>query len=145
MHIGDLCTRDVQVASRDTPLIRLVLDMHRRHVGSVVVIEREGLVHRPIGIVTDRDVMRGEVTRKSDLFSMCAADVMSTDPLIFVESMEISDAIAALRRRGVRRAPVIDEVGHLRGIITIDDLLPAVAQELKGIADLIGGQAKKEN
>jgi CBS domain-containing protein len=118
--------------------------MNRRHVGSVIVTELDGVQSKPIGIVTDRDIIRGEVTLKSDVFSLCAADVMSRDLLIFFESVEMSDAIAALQQRGVRRAPVVDEDGYLRGIVTIDDLLPAVAEQLKGIADLIGGQFKNE-
>lgn len=144
MRIGDLCTRDVQVVSPDTPLAQVIREMNRRHVGSVIVTELDGVQSKPIGIVTDRDIIRGEVTLKSDVFSLCAADVMSRDLLIFLESVEMSDAIAALQQRGVRRAPVVDEDGYLRGIVTIDDLLPAVADQLKGIADLIGGQFKNE-
>jgi CBS domain-containing protein len=49
-----------------------------------------------------------------------------------------------LSRRGVRRAPVAAENGDLLGIVTLDDLLPLIAEELTALAQLIGRQAKRE-
>lgn len=144
MRIGDLCTREVQVVEPDAPLLEAVREMHRRHVGSVVAIERQDGGARPVGIVTDRDVMRGEITHRADIFSLTVADAMSTNLLVLSESHELADAITELRQRGVRRAPVVDAHGDLLGIVTLDDLLPAVAEELKGLADLLGRQSRRE-
>jgi CBS domain-containing protein len=47
--------------------------------------------------------------------------------------------------RAVRRAPLIDASGALVGIITLDDLVPAVAQELGTLAALMGSQAQGEH
>lgn len=144
MRIGDLSSREVHVVEADAPLLEAVREMHRRHVGSVVVIERHDAGARPIGIVTDRDVMRGEITRRADVFSLAVGDVMSTDLLVLPESCELAEGIDELRKRGVRRAPVVDERGGLVGIVTLDDLVPAVAQKLEGLAKLFGRQARAE-
>ncbi|MGC8521410.1 MAG: CBS domain-containing protein [Steroidobacteraceae bacterium] len=144
MRIGDLCSREFHVVEPDKPLLEAVREMHRQHVGALVVVTWHDAAARPVGIVTDRDVMRGEITHHADVFSLTVADVMSGNLLTLAESCELADGIAQLRRRGVRRAPVVDERGDLLGIVSLDDLLPAVADELVGLAKLIGRQAGRE-
>lgn len=144
MRVGDLSSREVYTVEPDVPLVEAVREMHRRHVGAIVVAQwREGS-RRAVGIVTDRDVIRGEITRRTDIFSLTVNDVMSANLLVLPESCGLSEAISALHQWGVRRAPVVDERGNLCGIVTLDDLLPAVALELEGLAKLIGRQARHE-
>ena len=145
MHIGDLCCRDVHLVKADEPLLEAVGQMHQRHVGSVVVVDRLGAGAQPVGILTDRDVMRAEVTQHADVFSLTVGEVMSTPLLTLKESCDIAEAIELMRRRGVRRAPVIGSGGGLIGVVSFDDLLPAVAAQLDSLARLIGRQARHEN
>ncbi len=144
MEIGELCSREVYVVNRDEPLAQAVREMQRRHVGAVVVVESRGKLLLPIGIVTDRDVLRGQVTRKADLFTLCVEDVMTANPLTLLESSDLTDGISKLQARGVRRAPVVAESGDLVGMISLDDLIPAIAEELSGLARLLGRQARQE-
>ena len=144
MGIGELCSREVYFVEPDQPLAEAAREMHRRHVGAVVVAEQRGKQLCPIGIVTDRDIVLGEVKRHTDLFALTVQDVMTADPLTLRESEGLSEAIARLKARGVRRAPVVAESGDLVGIVSLDDLLPAAAQELSGLARLIGRQASME-
>jgi CBS domain-containing protein len=144
VEIGDLCSREVYVVKPTEPLARAVREMHRRHVGAVVVAESRGDVLFPVGIVTDRDVLRGQVKRQADLFTIAVQDVMTADPLTLTESKGLAEAISNLRARGVRRAPVVASSGELVGIVSLDDLLPAIAEELSGLAKLIGSQARRE-
>jgi CBS domain-containing protein len=144
MIVGDICSREVYVVKRDEPLAEAAREMRSRHVGAVVVAEGTGELLRPIGIVTDRDIVCGQIDRRADLFCLSVGDVMTPDPISVSESAELAEAVESLSRGGVRRAPVIDETGHLVGIVTLDDLLPAVAEQLGGLAKLIGSQAKRE-
>lgn len=144
MRIGDLCSREVYIVEVREPLLEAVREMHRRHVGSVVVVDRPNGIAQPVGIVTDRDVMRGQITHQADVFSLTVGDVMTANPLLLTETCELAEGIAQLRERGVRRAPVVNQRGELIGIVTLDDLLPAVAEELAELARLIGQQARKE-
>jgi CBS domain-containing protein len=118
--------------------------MHRRHVGAVVVVEQHGKLLLPVGIVTDRDVLRGQAMHRADLFTLTVQDVMTTDPLTLGESSGLAEGISRMKTRGVRRAPVVAETGDLVGIVSLDDLLPAVAEELGELAKLIGRQAHAE-
>ena len=144
MKVGDVCSREVYVVSRGEPLAGAVQEMRKRHVGAIVVADPAGELLRPVGIVTDRDVVYGQIARQADLFCLAVDDVMTPDPLTVSESAEVAEVVESLCRRGVRRAPVVAASGDLVGIVTLDDLLPAIAEELSALAELIGYQAKRE-
>ncbi len=144
MNIGDICHRRVYLVKPGEPLADAAREMQRRRIGALVVVTGLASPVRPLGIVTDRDIVCGQWLRKADLRSLTVADVMTRDPLTLPESSSVSEAIAALRQRGVRRAPVVNEAQDTVGIVTIDDLLPAVAAELSSLATLIGTQSLHE-
>lgn len=144
MEIGELCSREVYLVRRNEPLVDAVREMHRRHVGCVVVVEDHADLLVPVGIVTDRDVLRGQVSRRADLSTLTVQDVMSPDPLTLSETSGLAEGISQLRARGVRRAPVVCGTGDLVGIVSVDDLLPAVADELRVLVKLIDEQPRRE-
>jgi CBS domain-containing protein len=144
MRVRDLYSPGVQLARLDQALAEAARTMLESHVGSLVVVETRGTVRKPIGILTDRDIVRGQLRLDADLFCLTVADVMTPDPLTLAVTAGVTEAIESLRARGVRRAPVVDGAGDLLGIVTLDDLLPAVARELEELSTLIGAQARHE-
>lgn len=144
MNIGDVCSREVYMYTPEEPLRSAVVEMTTRHVGALVIVQTEQTRVRPIGILTDRDVVRGQVLLNKDLSSLTVREVMTSDPLTIAEDSAIAEAIERLRTRGVRRAPVVNERGDLVGIVSLDDLLPILAEELGALAHLVGTQAHRE-
>lgn len=144
MQVGELCSREVYLARKDEPLADAAHHMRKRHVGSLVVVESGASAPKPIGMVTDRDIVCGQLARGADLFCLTVEDVMTRDPMVIPETDGLSAAIKRLVARGVRRAPVVNDAGELVGIISFDDLVPAVAEQLGSIAQLIGGQSRRE-
>lgn len=142
MQIGDICSREVYFVRPDESLAIAVREMNDRHVGSVVVVESRG--ERPVGIITDRDVLQGQIRRSADLFCLSTGDVMTRNLMTLPETSGVAEAIERLSARGVRRAPVVNASGDLVGIVTLDDLLPVVAAELTELARLVGTQALRE-
>ena len=145
MQIGDICSREVYIVRPDEPLAVAVREMNNRHIGAVIVVESRGEAIRPVGIATDRDVVNGQIDRSADLFCLTVGDVMTKHPLTLLETSDVTEGIERLRARGVRRAPVVNEVGDLVGIVTFDDLLPVLAEELTALARLVGTQASRES
>lgn len=144
MQVRDRHSPGAKIAKPDQALADAVRIMLESHVGSLIVVEPHGTVRRPIGILTDRDIVRGQLRLSADLFCLTVADVMTPDPLIIRANLGVTEAIEAMRDRGVRRAPVVDDAGSLLGVITLDDLLPVLASELEELSTLIGGQARHE-
>jgi CBS domain-containing protein len=144
MNVGNICQRQVYLVKPDEPLADAAREMQRRRIGALVVVRDLATPVRALGILTDRDIVCGQFLRQADLHTLTVGDVMTSDPLTLAESLGVSEAIAALRTRGVRRAPVVNEAGEVVGIATLDDLLPAVAAQLNALAKLIGTQSLHE-
>jgi CBS domain-containing protein len=144
MNIGRICNREVVVVHADRPLASAAREMCERHVGMVVVVHEhhEGLL--PVGVVTDRDILRAQLRQASDLLCLSVAQVMSEPPLALSENEAMTDAIERMRARSVRRAPVIDARGFLIGVVSIDDLLTSIAKQLSGLASLVAAQQRRE-
>lgn len=127
----------------EKPLVEAARCMLERQIGALVVVQRSEAGARPIGIVTDRDIVCGQYLRKADIHLLIVSDVMTSEPGLLYEDSGVAEAIETLRTWGVRRAPVVNDAGELRGIVTLDDLLPAVATELNNLSTLIGTQARR--
>jgi CBS domain-containing protein len=119
-------------------------EMRRRHVGALVVVEARGKATRPVGMLTDRDIVCGQLQRSADIHCLTVGDVMSTDLTTVAEDDEVADIIRRLATSGVRRAPVVNASGDLVGVLSLDDILPIVAEELMALARLIGTQSLTE-
>lgn len=143
MNIGAICSREVYVAGPTEPLAQAAREMCRRNVGTVVVVERQGELVRPIGIVTDRDIVRALVERGARIDELEIGTVMTWSPLALHEDSEIAEAIEFLSDGALRRAPVISDAGDLVGIVSIDDLLPIVSEELGALTKLIERQTRR--
>lgn len=144
MRIRDLYTPRARTAFPDDPLADAARTMCSEHVGALVIVERAD-PHRPIGMLTDRDIVRGQLRRCADLYCLAVGDVMTPDPLVLGCDLDAVEAIEALNARAVRRAPVVGDADAPLGIVTLDDLLPAVAQDLTALAALMGTQARRES
>jgi CBS domain-containing protein len=142
MLVDQVRTPNVVVTYPGHPLAEAARMMRDKHVGALVVLDMHDPQRQPQGILTDRDIVRGQLTKGADLHCLTVGDVMTRDPLVLRISMSLSDGIEALRSRGVRRAPVVDGNGSLMGIVTLDDLLPALASNLQELAKLMGTQAR---
>lgn len=144
MRVQDLYSPGAKITHADQALADAASTMLESRVGFLIVVEGLGMGRKPVGVLTDRDIVRGQLRLSADLFCLTVGDVMTADPLTLPASSGVTEAIDALRERGVRRAPVVDGSGNLLGVVTLDDLLPAVARELEELATLVGTQARHE-
>jgi CBS domain-containing protein len=140
MNVGDIRAPNVLVTYPDRPLVEAARTMRESRVGALVVLDAQDPQRRPRGILTDRDIVRGQLVKAADLYCLTVGDVMTRDPVVLPLRMSLADGINALTSRAVRRAPVVDANGSLVGIVTIDNLLPALARQLQELATLMGTQ-----
>jgi len=145
MLIGSLCSRHPVCVSTGTPISDVARLMRDRHVGAVIVSEGDPARPRPIGMITDRDIIRAQYERTADMSRLSAGQVMSRNPLVISEQESVGGAIAHLRARGVRRAPVVAPDGALVGLISTDDLLGNIARKLINLAEIVGWQRRVEH
>jgi CBS domain-containing protein len=145
MTIGEFCTREVVITERGTGIVELAQLMRRHHVGDVVVIEKRGDLVIPVGIITDRDLVMELIAAQVDLDSVTSGDVMSPVLVTAEEKEGIWDTLQCMHSKGIRRMPVVNEDGGLEGILTVDDLIDLLAEELALLTKIAGrGQTLEE-
>lgn len=137
MSVGRICTRQVDLAELDEPVWQVAERMHQRSVGTLVVVDDR---HHPIGVVTDRDLAIRVLARCSDPIETVVEDVMTHHPETVTEDTPIELALAVMRRRELRRLPVVDGAGRLVGLLALDDVLMLLSEELADIGKLLVGQ-----
>jgi len=144
MLIGEICNRDVIVMTRQESIVDAARLMREQHVGSIVVADKPDGERVPLGMLTDRDVAIEIVARGVEPNSVTVGDAMSQELLAVAESDGLLDGLRRMRERGIRRAPVVNEHGGLVGIITLDDILEIVAEQLFDIVNLMNRGQRRE-
>lgn len=119
--------------------------MREQHVGDVIVVEQNSHGCVPIGILTDRDIVVGAIAHDLEhLSTLLVGDVMTNGVATATEDDELTDVIALMRRRGLRRIPVVDLGGILQGIIALDDVVEYLASQLGCLAQIATRQLQVE-
>jgi CBS domain-containing protein len=144
MNVGEICTRRAVSVSTSSTLAEVAALMNTEHIGAIIVTTGGAVHPRVVGIITDRDIMRAQLENLADLSRLSAGDAMTVRPLMLEPHEAIDGAIAHLRARGVRRAPIVGPNDEPLGLVSVDDLLAHVAETLAGIARVITRQIAKE-
>ena len=144
MKIGECCNREVVTAEKDMSITEVARLMQEHHVGDLVVVENINGCTRPVGIVTDRDLVIEVLAQMAPIDAICVGDVMSYEISTVSENDELWETLERMRKLGVRRMPVVDAGGMLVGIITLDDLMELMAEAMGHIASLIRREIGKE-
>lgn len=136
MSLGEICNRDVVFATRTNTITEAAQLMREHHVGDLVVIDETDKQRRPVGMLTDRDIVIELIAKNIDIHTVTVGDVMSTELIAGRESDGIYETIQLMRNKGVRRLPVVNQKGGLVGIVAVDDLLDLLAEEFEALSRL---------
>jgi CBS domain-containing protein len=112
--------------------------MAERRVGSLVIVDGE---KRPVGVVTDRDLVVRVLAARRDPGATPIVAVMTEAPAVVTADTSIEAALERMRAAGTRRLPVVDADGGLVGILSLDDVLALLAEELVEVGALLDKQS----
>ena len=144
MNVGEICSRTVAFVTEEMSLKQAANLMRSEHVGSLVVVREVPAGRMVQGILTDRDIAIVAVARDFDPQTLRAADVMSPDVVTVNPTDSIYDTLATMRQKGVRRIPVVKPEGILEGIVSMDDILEVVADEMQMIVQAMARERTNE-
>ncbi|HYW02354.1 MAG TPA: CBS domain-containing protein [Gammaproteobacteria bacterium] len=145
MSVGDYCNREVVVCDRDTSIREAARLMRAHHVGDLVVVRRDPDGNRPIGILTDRDLVIEVLAQEVDLDAIATGDVMSFDLATAGTGDDLWETLMRMRSLGLRRMPVVGQEGLLEGILTADDVLELLAEGMSDVARLARREIRQES
>ena len=138
MDVGEVASKPV-VACQPTATMAQAGRLMREHdIGCVVVVDEE---QHPVGIVTDRDlVVRGVANERPP--DATVAEVMSHEPVTISSDRDTTEAATHMATRQCRRLPVVDDRGHVVGVIAMDDLLMRADHTLDEISRLVSSEVR---
>lgn len=145
MSVGEICNREVVIIGQETDASEAARMMREYHVGDVVVVEKRDEENVPVGIVTDRDLVIEVMARDVDPLSVTMKDLIVAGMLVVAgEEESLLDCLQRMREKGVRRLVVVNTGGGLEGILTLDDVLDLLSEELSEIVALVSKQLSRE-
>jgi CBS domain-containing protein len=118
----DVMTPDPACCTPDTSLDQVAKLMVHRNCGEIPVIDRSS---RPVGVVTDRDIVCRIVAEGKNPIGHTAAEAMSQPVVTVRASMPLDTVVATMERHQIRRVLVVDERGYCTGIIAQADIARA--------------------
>jgi len=128
--LGKICTKPVVTATAQMTVEQAARAMRMKNVGALVVVN----AGRPIGMLTDRDIVVNVVAQGKDPEDTHVADVMCKKPVTIRDDMGVFDAARVFARTGVRRLPVVGRRGTLVGVIALDDVMTLLGNEMGHMA-----------
>lgn len=134
MTVGVLCVREVVLADPEETVGQAARRMRDRRVGSLVVVDED---RRPLGLLTDRDLVVRAVATTADPGGLLVRDVMSAPADTVWEDTTLEEALAHMRLTKHRRMVVVDADGGLVGILALDDVLGLFAHNLRFVGELV--------
>lgn len=127
MSLARFCRKTVAIIQPTQSVAEAAEAMRDRHVGALVVVQGE---LRPVGMLTDRDIVTRVVAERKDPKAVSVGEVMSPEPAIAHVDDTLDRALFTLREQGVRRLPIVDEQGRVAGLVSLDDVLVLLSGEL---------------
>src|SRR6185503_11289259 len=110
MNVQDIMTRDPACCSPETPLPEVARLMRETDCGQIPVVER-GETGRPVGVITDRDIVMRSLAVGRDPVRLSARDVMSSPVVTLSPEHSVEECGRLLEDHRIRRAPVVDAGG----------------------------------
>lgn len=145
MNIGKICRRPVVTIRPGDSLSTAARLMREHHIGYLIVADPQssGAI-RPLGVLTDRDIVLTVLAKEADPAALTAGDIMNSQPVTADESDSVESALQTMRRIGVRRLPVVGRRGELTGVLSLDDVIDTLASDIQELAGVIRNEQRIE-
>ena len=133
MSLLNFAREEVITSEPGTTVLDAAKLMKDKNIGCLVIIQD----NKPVGILTDRDVMTRVVAQGGSPERMVVEEVMTPNPVTLASELGLFEALEVMKDKGVRRFPVVDVYGNLCGFFTIDDVLYLLGLEMSAVARII--------
>ncbi len=131
MKVSEIMTSDPACCTPDSNLQQVARMMVDCDCGEIPVVDDRGS-RRPVGVVTDRDIVLRSVAKGMNPLEMRASDVMSSPVVTVSPDTKIDDCCKVLEESQVRRAPVVDERGQCCGMVSVADIARNTSEKQTG-------------
>jgi CBS domain-containing protein len=136
MTLSELCQRDILTLSAEASVQKAAELMRTQHVGALALTDpKDGL--RVVGLLTDRDLVVNVLAQGRTPDEQAVGAYSSVHLVRVPGSATVHEAIQAMHHHGVRRVFVTAPDGRLMGLLSLDDLLATLADDLNGLSEAL--------
>ena len=118
-------TRSVKTETEDQNIQAVCKTMNENNIGSIVVVTLHDKDQKPVGIITERDIVRTIGQLNPSLLHMPIRELMSKPLITLPPNGTIKDALQTMQQKNIRRIPIVDRA-TMQGIITDKDVFRAI-------------------
>jgi CBS domain-containing protein len=140
MSVGRICSREVVLAEAGESVQAAAERMRAKNTGTLVVVDDR---RKPIGLLTDRDLATRVVAPGKRPDRTYVEDIMTTEPETIADDAPIEAALARMANRGNSRLIVVGDSGILVGMVSVDDVLELLSEEMAILGGLLERQEPK--
>ena len=133
MSVGKACTRIVVMVRPEETVHEAAKRMAHHEVGTLVVVEG----NRPVGMLTDRDLVIWVMAKEPVPLHQPVGDIMTRHPVCIAEHLPLTEALVRMRGYQVRRLVVVNDAQAVAGIVSLDDVLLRLGEEQQAVAGLM--------
>jgi len=141
MSLQEFCRKPVIEISADANITEACRLMEQKNVGCLLA-ENNG---RLCGILTDRDIALKVVGAQRDPRTTKVEDIMTRDPIRISVNSDLHHLTALMHAYHVRRVPIVDGLDTTLGIVTMDDLIALLSEEMSEIGKTISEEFQRGN
>jgi CBS domain-containing protein len=131
MRVQEIMTSDVASCRPDSSLAFAAGEMWNGDCGTIPVVNAEG---RVVAMITDRDICMAAATKHRTLDRISVLEVVSQPVISCLPEDDVRAALEKMKTRQVRRLPVVDQDGHLKGILSMNDIVLRTGKKPNGIS-----------
>ncbi len=139
MPLNNIVKKNVTYAFPTTSVEDVAVIMAEDEVGAVLIVDQG----KPVGIVTDRDLVVRCLAQSKASKEMTANDVMTARVTMVNVSEGIYTAIEKVKHAHVRRVALVDDAGNALGLLSFDDLFELLSTEMESLRHIIAPKVTK--
>ena len=141
--VSSFMTRDVKMETDDQNIQAVCKTMNENDIGSIVIVTLGDNSLKPVGIITERDIVRTIGKLSPALLHMPVRDLMSKPLITLSPNSTIKDALQTMQQKNIRRIPIVDRE-TMQGIITDKDVFQAILNNRIPLDNLVSDAATAE-
>jgi CBS domain-containing protein len=130
--VRDIMMRNVKTVRTDDSALDAVVKMNKFRIGSVIVTNNG----RPVGIITERNILERIVEPRLDPSTVRAKDIMSSPVITIDPNAAVEEAAQIMARKHIKKLPVVDG-GKVVGVVSTSDIVRASPTQLGILEELL--------
>ncbi|UCE95775.1 MAG: CBS domain-containing protein [Candidatus Bathyarchaeota archaeon] len=131
LKVEDVMVKDIITIGAEATVEKAVEIMNKYNIGCLIVAEGR----RPIGIVTERDMLKRVLLQKKNPKKIIVDDVMSRPLIVSAPKTAIHNAVRVMNERNIKKLPVVKD-GDLQGLVSLTDVVRSLAYFEHAISSL---------